>query len=77
MKTNSAARWFVRIRVIVICLALVGMVGVAFSLGESLAARVGQTTVRQTDNPAAPNPSISAMLCRQVPNHYLISGICS
>jgi hypothetical protein len=62
MKTNPSARWFVRIRGIVICLALVGMVGVALSLGESLAARVGQTTARQTDSPAAPNVSISDLM---------------
>jgi len=38
------------------------MVGVALSLGESLAARVGQTTARQTDSPAAPNVSISDLM---------------
>jgi hypothetical protein len=62
MKTNSAARWFVGIRGIVICLALVGMVGVAFSLGESLAARFGQSTARQMDSPPAPNVSMSDLM---------------
>jgi len=62
MKTNSAARWLVSIRGIVICLALIGMVGGVFSLGESLAARVGRITARQTDTPAAPNVSISDLM---------------
>jgi hypothetical protein len=62
MKTNSAARWLVRIRGIVICLALVGMVGGAFSLGESLAVRVGRTTARHTDSPAVPSVSIADLM---------------
>jgi uncharacterized membrane protein len=62
MKTTRSARWIVRIRGIAICLALVGMVGVAFCLGESLAARIGQTTARQTDRPTAPNVSLSDLM---------------
>jgi hypothetical protein len=62
MKTNSAARWVVKIRGIVICLALVTLVGVAFVLGESLGARVGPTTARQTNTPAAPKMSISDLM---------------
>ena len=62
MKTNSSARWFVRIRGIVMCLALVGMVGFAFSMGESLAARIGTTTARQTDSPATLNASIEDLM---------------
>jgi len=38
------------------------MVGVAFWLGESLAARVGQTAARQTDSPATPNVSLSDLM---------------
>ena len=49
MKINGSARWIVRIRGIVIALALFGMVGSAFWLGESVAARFGQTTARQTE----------------------------
>ena len=62
MKTNSFARGILRIRAIVICLCIVGMVGVSFCLSESLAARIGQTTARQTDSPAAPNVSLSDMM---------------
>ncbi|MGO8929183.1 MAG: hypothetical protein ACLQU3_20140 [Limisphaerales bacterium] len=62
MKTNRSARRLVRIRGIMLGLALVGMVGVAFWLGESLAARIGQSTAHQTDSPAAPNFSISDLM---------------
>jgi hypothetical protein len=62
MKTNSAARWFVRIRVTVLCLAIVGLVGIAFSLGESLAARIGQTSAHQTEGLQAPSVSISDLM---------------
>ena len=62
MKTNRSARRIVRIRGIAICLAFVGMVGVSFCLGESLAVRVGQTTARQTDSPATLNVSISDLM---------------
>jgi hypothetical protein len=55
MKTNFVARGLVKIRGIAIRLALVGMVGVTFWLGESLAARVGQTTAPQTEGPQIPN----------------------
>jgi hypothetical protein len=45
-----------------ICLALVGMVGVAFSLGESLALRVGQTAALQTQVPQAPNVNFADLM---------------
>ena len=62
MKTNSSARWFVRIRGIVFCVALVVLVGVAFGLGGALGTRIGQTTARQSDSPAVPNVSISDLM---------------
>jgi hypothetical protein len=62
MKTNSAARYLMRIRVIVVCAALAALVGLEFSLSQSLAARIGQTTARQTDSPAASNVSISDLM---------------
>ena len=62
MKTNASARYLVRIRVIMICAALAALVGFEFSVSESLAARIGQTTSRQTDSPAAPNVSISDLM---------------
>jgi hypothetical protein len=62
MKTNSAARYLVRIRVIVACAALAVIVGLEFSVSESLAARIGTTTARQTDSPAAPSVGIADMM---------------
>jgi hypothetical protein len=62
MKTNLSAPRLVRIRVIILCLAIAGMAGVELRLGEFLAARLGQTTARQTDSPAAPNVSISDLM---------------
>lgn len=62
MKTNPSARRLVRIRVIMVCAALAAVVGLEFFLGASVAARIGQTTARQTDNPAAPNVSISDLM---------------
>jgi hypothetical protein len=62
MKTNASARYLVRIRVIMVCAALAAIVGLEFSLSQSLAARVGQTTARQTDSPAAPTVSIADLM---------------
>ena len=59
MKTNSFVRSILRIRVTVLCLAIVGLVVAEVGFGRSLAARIGQTTARQTDSPAAPSVSIS------------------
>ena len=58
MKTNPSARHLVRIRVMMVCVALAAIVGLEFYLGAFLAARIGQTTARQTDSPAAPNVSL-------------------
>jgi hypothetical protein len=62
MKTNSFVRGILRIRTIVFCLTIVGLVVAEVRFGHSLAARIGQTTVRQTDSPAAPNASISDLM---------------
>jgi hypothetical protein len=62
MKANRSARWIVRIRGIAIRLALAGMVGVALFLGETLAARVGQTTASQIQGPQAPNGSLADLV---------------
>jgi hypothetical protein len=62
MKTNASARYLVRIRVIMVCAALAALVGLEFSLSQSLAARIGQTTARQTDSPATPSVGISDLM---------------
>ena len=41
MKTNSFARGILRIRAIVLCLAIVGLAVVEVGLGESLVVRYG------------------------------------
>ena len=62
MKTNSAARNLVRIRVIMLCAALAALVGLEVYLAESLAVQMGHTTAPQTDGPQAPNVSISDLM---------------
>jgi hypothetical protein len=62
MKTNASARYLVRIRVIMVCAALAAIVGLELSLSESLAARIGQTTARQTDSTTAPSVSIADLM---------------
>ena len=58
MKTNPSARHLVKIRVMMVCVAFAAIVGLEFYLGAFLAARIGQTTTRQTDSPAVPNVSL-------------------
>jgi hypothetical protein len=62
MKTNRSALWIVRIRGIMLSLALVGMVGVAFGFGESLAARFGQTSASHSAGAPAPNVNLGDLI---------------
>ena len=62
MKTNRSARWLLKIRGIVICLALVGMVGVAFWSGEAVAARFAQVCVAQSEFPPLPHASLADLM---------------
>jgi hypothetical protein len=63
MKTNPLARRFVRIRGIMLCVALLGMVGMAFLAGQTLAQRVGYNTmVAQNQMPPAPAGSFADMM---------------
>ena len=62
MKTNASARYLVRIRVIMVCAALAAIVGLEFSLSQSLAARIGQITARQTDSPAASSVNVADLM---------------
>ncbi|MBE0540831.1 MAG: hypothetical protein IH623_05540 [Verrucomicrobia bacterium] len=50
MKTNPFGRAILKIRIILFGLAVVGMTGVGFSLGEALTVRLGQTTTPQSPN---------------------------
>ena len=62
MKTNSFARGILKIRVIVLCLSIVGLAVVEVGLGESMAARYGQYTAAQNQAPQAPNLSIGDLM---------------
>lgn len=62
MKTNPFARVILKIRVILFGLAVVGMTGVGFSLGEALTVRLGQTTTPQTTVPQSPNGRLADVM---------------
>ena len=62
MKTNRSAVWIVKIRGIMLSVALVGIAGVAFCFGESLVVRFGQTTAFQTETAQAPNANLGDLL---------------
>ena len=62
MKTNPAARLILRIRAMVLCLALLGMVGIAFKLGEFLAVRVGPPASPKAEIPTSPNVGFADIL---------------
>ncbi|MCX6904633.1 MAG: hypothetical protein NTW03_14355 [Verrucomicrobia bacterium] len=62
MKMNRIARKISKFRVTAICLTIALLAGIEFAAGESLAARIGQTTSRQTESPQAPNVSLADVM---------------
>jgi hypothetical protein len=62
MKMNRSAVWLVRIRGIMLSLALVGIAGIVFCFGESLAMRFGQTTTFLTGGAQVPNVNAGDLL---------------
>jgi len=62
MKTNPAARSLVKIRCLLLCASLAAIVGLEFYFGAAFAARIGQTTVIQTDGPAAPSMNLGDVM---------------
>ena len=62
MKTNRSARKVRKLQTTILCLAIVALAGIAFTMGESLAARFGQTTVYQTQCPQAPSVGLSDLM---------------
>ena len=58
MKTNRIARSILKIRLIVISLAIVGLAVAEVGLGGSIAARFGQYTAPQTQGPQVPSLSV-------------------
>ena len=62
MKTNSAARWMVKIRVIMMWVAVAGLASVEFRASELLASRVPQASARASAAPMAPPVDLGYVL---------------
>ena len=62
MEDYGAAMKTKKIRDIMWAVAVATVFGLEVYLGAFLAARIGQTSARQTDSPAAPNVSISDLM---------------
>ena len=62
MKTNPAARMILKIRFVALCVAIAGMAGLGFTLGQSPVARLGQTTALQCQGPQAPHMSLGDLM---------------
>jgi len=62
MKTNPAARYFVKMRPLLLCVSLAAIVGFVFCFSASFATRIGQTAVIQTDSPLAPNMNLGDVM---------------
>jgi hypothetical protein len=62
MKTNSSARWIVRIRVCTLCLIIVAIAGIEFGMCQSLANRVGRVSFGQAESSQVPNVSIGDLM---------------
>jgi hypothetical protein len=62
MKTNRSARKIRKLRTTLFCLATLASTAIAFTMGESLAARFGQTTVCQTEGPQAANVDLTVLM---------------
>jgi hypothetical protein len=59
MKTNPVARYLVRIRIIMVCVAIAGL---ELYVGASVAAQMGQVTGCRTQGAQAPNVNISDLM---------------
>jgi hypothetical protein len=62
MKTNPVARYLVRIRIIMVCVAIAAIAGLELYVGASVAAQMGQTTACHTQGPQAPNVDLSDLM---------------
>jgi hypothetical protein len=54
MKTKTSARYLVRIRNILLAVALATVFGLEVYLGAAQAVRIGHTTAPQTEGPQSP-----------------------
>ena len=62
MKTNPSARYLVAIRFVMVCVAIAAIAATEFVVSQSWAARINQTTARQTEGPQAPNVNLSELM---------------
>ena len=58
MKTNPVARRLLKLRSLTVCLSLVVLAMLGFSLSQTLAARLNQISASQTVNSLAMNPMV-------------------
>jgi hypothetical protein len=62
MKTNTSARGIRRIRIVALCLAIVGIALAEIQVGESLASRFGQITASHPESWQAPSMGLSDLM---------------
>ena len=62
MNINAAARYLVRIRAIILVVALAAVVELEIYLVVSVAERLGRTTAPQTEGPQFPNVSLGELM---------------
>jgi len=59
MKTNPFARSILKIRFILLCVAVLGMAGAGWGLGQSTTMRYGRVTAITAGAPQFPNVSLA------------------
>ena len=64
MKTNPFARSILKIRVILLCVVVLGMAGGGWALGQSLTARYGQGVPGWAGSMQVPNVNIGDAMAR-------------
>jgi len=62
MKTNPFARCLVRIRVLLLCVSLVGILGLEFYLVPGFARRIGQVSESQMSGPVTPPMDLADLM---------------
>jgi hypothetical protein len=62
MKTNPVARFLVRVRAIMVCVAIAAIAGLEWQVGASVAARINQTATCRTEGPQVPNVNLSELM---------------
>jgi hypothetical protein len=62
MKTKPSARWIVRVRALMLVLAIAVSAAIEFKLGGYLASRTAQASVSQNDMPPVPAMDLSVLV---------------